>query len=309
MVRKDSTDSSPAEGRMDSALAALAAEPFTLHRPVRQRIPFVFASPHSGRFYPADFVEQSRLGALSLRRSEDAFVEELFGPKALALGAPILAARFPRVFLDANRGPGELDPGMFAGRLALPVDGPNPRVQAGLGVIPRVVRDGAEIYRGPLAAAEAEARITHLYRPYHAALLALVEDAHRMFGAAVVIDCHSMPSAAAVPDVILGDRYGTAATALLTQRAQQALEMCGFTVARNVPYAGGFTTQLYGRPGRGVHALQIEINRSLYLDEERIEIAPGFDDVRRRLGEALAHLTAMAPDALLPAAPLPWAAE
>jgi N-formylglutamate deformylase len=236
----------------------------------------------------------------------------LFAQAGLGLGAPMIAARFPRAFLDVNRAPGELDPGLFDGALTEPVDAPSPRVQAGLGVIPRIVRDGAEIYRSKLAAAEAGERLARLYRPYHAALLALVEKTKAAFGVAVVIDCHSMPSAAAVPDVILGDRYGISAGAGLTQRAQQAFELRAFTVARNVPYAGGYTTQLYGRPARGVHALQIEINRALYLDEECIRPGPRFEDVRNRIGEALAHLTAMPLTELEPRGrgrELPWAAE
>ena len=179
-----------------------------------------------------------------------------------------------------------------------------------LGVIPRIVRDGAEIYRGKLPASEADERLARLYRPYHAALLSLIERTHAAFGVAIVIDCHSMPSAAAVPDVILGDRYGIASASALTQRAQEAFELRAFTVARNVPYAGGYTTQLYGRPVRGVHALQIEINRALYLDEECIRPGPRFEDVRMRIAEALSHLAAMPLDALKPRGrDLPWAAE
>lgn len=295
----------------DLAIAALEANPFVIARPLRQAIPFVFASPHSGRVYPPSFVAASRLTGLGLRRSEDAFVDDLFIPSALALGAPSIAARFPRAYLDVNRAPGELDRAMFNGDLPLPVDTPGARVQAGLGVIPRIVRDGQEIYRDKLDVPDAVARLSQLYRPYHNALLKLVEETHRSFGMAVIIDCHSMPSAAAAPDVILGDRYGIAAASALTQRAQQAFELRAFTVARNVPYAGGFTTQLYGRPSRGVHALQIEINRALYLDEERIVPGSRFEDVQARIAEALSFLTALAGDRLRPAGrhALPWAAE
>jgi N-formylglutamate deformylase len=290
----------------------LASAPYALARPVRQKIPFIFASPHSGRLYPPDFVRDSRLSPLALRRSEDAFVDDLFARAVLAAGAPFLAARFPRAYLDANRGPGELDPAMFSEPLPLPIDPAGPRVVAGLGVIPRIVRDGAEIYRDKLPASDAVARIDGLYRPYHAALLALVEETRRAFGIAIIVDCHSMPSAAATPDVILGDRYGVTAAPSLTARAQEAFERTGFTVARNAPYAGGFTTQLYGRPGHGIHALQIELNRALYLDEEAIRPGPGFDDVRGRIGEALAYLCAITAQELSPSMkpmPLPWAAE
>lgn len=295
----------------DAILTSLHTEPYSLCRPLRQKVPFVFASPHSGRLYPPSFIARSRLGAMALRRSEDALVDELVTAAVLELGAPMIAARFPRAYLDANRAASELDPAMFVGELATAPGLPSARVQAGLGVIPRIVRDGADIYREKLTADEAGERLTRLYRPYHSALFALVEQTRAAFGTAVVIDCHSMPSAAAVPDVVLGDRYGISAAPLLTQRAQEAFELRAFTVARNVPYAGGFTTQLYGRPAHGVHALQIEVSRGLYLDEERILPGACFEDVRTRMAEALAHLTAV-PLAELRAPrarALPWAAE
>jgi len=293
----------------DAALAALLAAPARISRPAAQSVPFVFASPHSGRLYPAGLVAASRLSPLLLRRSEDAFVDELFGA-AVELGAPMIAACFPRAFVDVNRAAGELDAAMFAGALTVPVDAPSPRVQAGLGVIPRVVRDGAEIYREKLPAAEARERLKRLYRPYHAALATLVAETRARFGVAVVIDCHSMPSAAAVPDVVLGDRYGTSAAPALLRHARQSFETKAFSVARNQPYAGGHTTELYGRPADGVQALQIEINRALYLDEERVTPGARFGDVSNRIGEALACLTAMPLSALRAGVQaMPWAAE
>ena len=243
-------------------LALLYSEPFRILRPVLQTLPFVFASPHSGRIYPASLVEKSRLNALTLRRSEDAFVDALFAGSG-PLGAPLIAARFPRAYCDANRGAGDLHPGMFSGPLALAVDAPSPRVQAGLGVIPRIVRDGAEIYRGKLSPEEARTRIELLHQTYHRALARLVEETLARFGAAIVIDCHSMPSALAVPDIVLGDRYGAAAPPALTAWAENAFAGAGFSIARNSPYAGGYTTSLYGRGETNCHALQIEINRSL----------------------------------------------
>ncbi len=293
----------------DAALAALFAAPARVSRPAEQSVPFVFASPHSGRLYPAGFVAASRLSPPMLRRSEDAFVDLLFGA-SVRLGAPMIAARFPRAFVDANRGPAELDAAMFEGTLSVPVEAPSARVQAGLGVIPRVVRDGAGIYRGKLAPAEAEERLERLYRPYHVALAALVAETRARFGVAVVIDCHSMPSAAAAPDVVLGDRYGTTATPALLRHARQSFELRAFTVARNQPYAGGHTTELYGRPAEGVQALQIEINRALYLDEELVTQNAHFADVCARIGEALGCLTAMTPSALRAGVQaVPWAAE
>lgn len=296
------------DGIFDAVLAALYAHPFKIHHPEEQTVPFVFASPHSGRLYPASFVARSRLDALGLRRSEDAFVDTLFGG-AVALGAPMIAARFPRAFLDVNRAPGELDPAMFEGPLARRADVQNIRVNAGLGVIPRIVRDGAEIYSAKLRPEEAEERLTRLHAPYHAALARLMEETRARFGIAILIDCHSMPSAAAVPDVVLGDRFGATASAVLTRWAETAFERAGFGVARNAPYAGGYTTHLHGRRDAYLHALQIEINRTLYLDEESIEPRPAFGHVRERLNEALRLLTAIDPDELGRARTAPLAAE
>ncbi|MGD0189899.1 MAG: N-formylglutamate amidohydrolase [Rhizomicrobium sp.] len=273
----------------DTLFNALLAAPFRLREPDRQAIPFVFASPHSGRDYPLSFVRSSRLSPLNLRRSEDAFVDELFAD-ALDVGAPLIAVQFPRAFLDVNRGPTELDAAMFDGPLEMPVDASSPRVTAGLGVIPRIVRDGAEIYRGKLRAREAEERLALFYHPYHAALGQLVHKTYERFGAAVLIDCHSMPSAAAAPDIVIGDRYGLAAAPLITRCAERAFEAQGFRVARNLPYAGGYTTQLHGRPARGVHALQIEINRGLYLDEERVAKTPNFVEIESRIATALREI-------------------
>lgn len=280
--------------------------PFRLERPACQHVPFVFASPHSGRRYPASLLSQSRLDALTLRRSEDAYVDELFAG-VTALGAPLLAAEFPRAYLDVNRGIAELDPGMFDAPLTVPVDAPGPRVAAGLGVIPRIVRDGAEIYRGKLGRMEADLRLARLYRPYHQALQTLIDETSARFGVAVLIDCHSMPSALAVPDVVLGDRYGASASAGLTRRAVDAFVRAGFSVAHNTPYAGGHTTVRYGRVEEGHHVLQIEINRALYLNEERVSKKPAFQILRARLEKVMAELVAMPLSDL--GAALPEAAE
>ncbi len=279
--------------RSDAHFETLRAEPFAVRVPSNWTEPLVFASPHSGRLYPSSFVRRSRLSPLNLRRSEDAFVDELFAAAA-EIGAPLIAARFPRAFLDANRAPAEIDTAMFDGPLDMAVNAASPRVSAGLGVIPRVVRDGAEIYREKLSAGEAQERLAMFHRPYHAALARLIDDTHERFGVAVLVDCHSMPSVAAAPDIILGDRHGLSAAPLVTRAAERAFEAQGFRVARNVPYAGGFTTQLHGCPARGVHALQIEINRGLYLDEERIEHAPTFRDVAARISSALQRMTGLA---------------
>ncbi len=292
----------------DAVLTALYAHPFKIHRPDEQRIPFVFASPHSGRLYPASFIAQSWLDALSLRRSEDAYVDALFAG-AVSLGAPMIAARFPRAFLDVNRAATELDPAMFDGALDVRVDIPNPRVNAGLGVIPRIVRDGAEIYREKLAPAQARERIARLHEPYHAALARLIDETLRRFGVAILIDCHSMPSAASVPDIVLGDRFGASASPLVTRHAEDCFARAGFGVARNAPYAGGHTTHLYGQRENFVHALQVEINRKLYLNESSIEPGANFDNIRARLSQALTGLTAIDVEKLGVGKAQPLAAE
>jgi N-formylglutamate deformylase len=282
--------------------------PFRLTRPARQTVPFLFASPHSGRHYPASLLEASRLDATTLRRSEDAFVDELFAG-VLDLGAPLLAAHFPRAYLDVNRSMAELDVGMFDAPLGVPVDQPSPRVTAGLGVIPRIVRDGAEIYRGKLDSGEADARLNQLYKPYHQTLAAVMGEIRSTFGVAVLIDCHSMPSALSVPDIVLGDRYGASAMPQLTARTEAAFVREGFSVARNTPYAGGHTTILYGRVASGCHALQIEINRALYLDEDKISKRASFETVRARLVRAMRWLTAIPLSQLGRPGSLPQAAE
>lgn len=291
----------------DPVLGGLLARPFRVIRPQVQTVPFVFASGHSGRLYPQSLIAQSRLDPLTLRRSEDAFVDELFSDVA-SLGAPLIAAEFPRAYCDVNRATGELDSAMFNAALNLAIDSPSPRVAAGLGVIPRIVRDGAEIYARKLSPREAELRLSGLYRPYHAALAELAAQTVERFGIAVVVDCHSMPSALSVPDIVLGDRYGASAPLLLTGWAEHAFVGMRFSIARNAPYAGGYTTLLYGRAASGLFGLQIEINRALYLDEERIQRKTGFDNLKRRLTETLARLIRIDP-ALLGGHPFPLAAE
>jgi N-formylglutamate deformylase len=294
----------------DPLLEDLLAQPFRLNRPAVPRVPFIFASPHSGSVYPNSLIAMSRLSPTTLRRSEDAFVDELF-EEAGACGAPMIAARFPRAYVDVNRSPAEIDVEMFDGVLGVATDPASPRVNAGLGVIPRVVRDGAEIYRHKLPPHEAEYRLAHFYRPYHAALTSLVKETLARFGVAVVVDCHSMPSAAAVPDVVLGDRYGMSAAPLLVRHAERAFEAQGFACVRNVPYAGGYTTLLQGRPARGVHALQIEINRSLYLKEEYVERSAQFAHIKARIGAAVRALSSIDIAFLKPPGrrETPWAAE
>ena len=251
--------------------------PYLLTRPARQTVPLVFASPHSGRVYPAAFVAAARLDPVALRRSEDGFVDELFA-SAPEHGAPLLSATFPRVFCDVNREPWELDPGMFDGPLPSWVNTASPRVGAGLGTIARVVATGEAVYRRKLTFGEAEDRIRRLWQPYHAALAALIAETRDEFGACLLIDCHSMPThpaqAGNPPDFVLGDAHGTSCAQRATRLVEEALSDMGYRVRRNDPYAGGYVTRHYGRPRDGVHALQIEVARPLYMNEERIERLP-----------------------------------
>lgn len=255
---------------------------FEVREPASQSIPFVFNSPHSGRHYPAAFLAETRLDEVSIRRSEDHYVDELFA-EAPALGAPLLLAHFPRAYLDVNREPYELDPRMFDGNLPPYVNIGSMRVAGGLGTIPRIVAENMEIYRRRLSVEEGLARIEAIYKPYHACLRRLIARTHANFGMSILIDCHSMPGNIRLsgsdvrPDFIIGDRYGTSAAAELSRAAIYFLESLGFNAVRNKPYAGGFITEHYGRPVRGLHALQIEINRSLYIDEVTLRKRPDFE--------------------------------
>jgi len=245
--------------------------PFEVLEPARLSTPLIFNSPHSGRSYPAAFLAASRLDALTLRRSEDAFVDELFTP-CVAVGAPLMWANFPRAFLDLNREPYELDPAMFSGALPAFANTRSLRVAGGLGTIPRVVGESQAIYKGAIPAARAIARIDRLYHPYHSALSALVARAQAHFGLAVLIDCHSMPSSvdSGAPDFVIGDRYGASAAGWIVETIEASLSNASYIVRRNKPYAGGYITERYGAPASGRHSVQIEINRKLYMDERRI---------------------------------------
>jgi N-formylglutamate deformylase len=269
--------------------------PFTLLQPAAQSVPLVFASAHSGRDYAADFVAAVRLDPLGLRRSEDCFVDELFAA-APEHGAPLLAATFPRAFCDANREAWELDPAMFEESLPDWVNTTSARVGAGLGTIARVVASGEAIYRHKLRFAEAEHRVRTCWRPFHEGLEALIEGTRRRFGTCLLIDCHSMPAAVQPPrggaDIVLGDAHGTACRPRTIRLVEQVLEGMGYRVRRNDPYAGGFITRHYGRPRERVEALQVELNRALYMDEARLEKLPGFARVQRDMATLIATLAA-----------------
>ncbi|MDB5643695.1 MAG: N-formylglutamate amidohydrolase [Hyphomicrobiales bacterium] len=279
------------------------AQPYEILDPEQLTTPLILSSPHSGRIYPARFVAASRLTAQALRKSEDAFVDDLFAP-AVALGAPMLRAHFPRAYLDANREPYELDPRMFDGKLPAFANTRSLRVAGGLGTIARVVGESQDIYARRMPVEEALRRIEGLYKPFHSALRGLMRRAAGRFGLAVLIDCHSMPSwtsASAKPermgaDIILGDRYGTSCHPALIDVAEKHLRMLGYHVQRNKPYAGGFITEHYGSPGAGFHALQIEINRGLYMEEETLARRPAFAQVSMDLRDVVESLMKTAAD-------------
>jgi len=273
--------------------------PFDILEPLAQTAPLVFASPHSGRDYPAAFVAASQLDPVSLRRSEDAFVDELY-EQAPHFGAPLIRAHFPRAYADPNREPWELDPDMFAEDLPSWVNTTSPRVRAGLGTVAKVVTDGAEIYADKLPFAEAQSRIEHCYKPYHAALSELLERTHEQFGAYLLIDCHSMPSVGGPMDrdhgnnrvdMVLGDANGISCNQRVTNMAHQVLRDMGYRVVLNSPYAGGFTTRNYGKPLENGHALQIEVNRALYMDEQSITRSVGFAKLAQDLSALIDALS------------------
>ena len=255
--------------------------PFEIIEPAGARGPIVFNSPHSGRVYPRGFLSASRLDITTLRRSEDSFVDDLLAG-VVACGYPLMRAHFPRCYVDVNREPYELDPRMFDGRLPSFANTRSMRVAGGLGTVARVVGDAQEIYDQRLSVDDALRRIESLYKPYHRALRRLFSRVHRDFGAAMLIDCHSMPSTAGAKDerpradVVLGDRYGTSCVAAVAETIEATLRGFGYTVSRNKPYAGGFITEHYGNPATGLHAIQLEVNRALYMDERRYERIPSF---------------------------------
>lgn len=260
--------------------------------PEKHRSCVVFASPHSGRDYPWSFLRKTVLDEHIIRTSEDAYVDQLFDC-APQFGASFLKAGAPRAYIDLNRSADELDPALIEG---VRRGGHNPRIASGLGVIPRVVAAGRSIYRGKISQDEAQRRITLYWRPYHEMLQKLLDSARQRHGQAVLIDCHSMPHEAMDgvaktgvrrPDVVLGDRFGAAATSEVVDRLEAAFSAAGFIVTRNAPFAGAYITQAYGRPSKGQHAVQVEIDRSIYMNEQLIRPNGNFDAVRLALRDVI----------------------
>lgn len=288
--------------RERAAITAELSPPFDVYEPAEWTVPFVFCSPHSGRVYPTAFRAATRLPADALRRSEDCYVDELFN-FAPALGAPLIAARFPRAYVDVNREPYELDPELFDEPLPDFANSHTMRVIGGLGTIARVVSDSEQIYDAPLPLASAFLRIDTLYRPFHEALNALLLGARDRFGYAVLVDCHSMPSASLTqpapsrPDFVIGDRFGSSCDGRITRLLRELSRQVGYQAQANRPYAGGFITEYYGRPGDNLHAIQIEINRGLYLNERTFQKTQRFDrlenDLRLILEQLIDRTTAL----------------
>ena len=259
---------------------------FTVCCGLSPTVPILFASPHSGAHYPAAMVHGLRVPLIDLRRTEDAFVHELFA-NVEAHGGQLVYANYARAYVDLNRDARELDPDMFADGAPRTVAVPSARVEAGLGCLPKVAARGEPIYAARLSRAEGEYRLAQVHDAYHGFLKRTLDDYRLAFGQAVLIDCHSMPSRQPgrrkLADIVLGDRFGSSCDTRLTGLAERTFRRLGYSVSRNAPYAGGFTTRAYGRPKHGVHALQIEINRALYMDEARVAKSPGFETLRRDL--------------------------
>ena len=273
--------------------SALAEAPFDVTPAMEPAAPVLFASPHSGSHYPASMQEALCVPLIDVRRTEDAFIDELFAG-APALGASLVAARYGRSVVDLNRDPHELDAAMFHDGPPRPCALPTARVEAGLGCLPRVGARGEAIYGRLLSRAEGEERLVHIHDAYHLHLTAELDALRCAHGQALLIDCHSMPSLQpgrrTLTDIVLGDRFGSSADPRLMARIERNFRAQGFTVARNAPYAGGYTTRRYGRPRRGIHALQVEINRGLYMDEQRITRTSGYDALKDALGQVMAEI-------------------
>jgi N-formylglutamate amidohydrolase len=275
---------------------------FEILAPTQWQVPAVFNSPHSGTILPPSFLEQSRLSALALRKSEDCYVDELFA-SCQNLGAPMLRALVSRAFIDLNREPFELDPRMFMEDLPGYMNPGSPRVASGLGTVPKIVAEGEEIYRGKIHLADANKRIEEIYRPYHRTLSALLNECYNATGFALLVDCHSMPASAVNSnsahgrsvDVVLGDRFGAACNNEIASEVERLLAAEGLRVVRNRPYAGGFITETYGAPRHNRHALQIEINRSLYMDERRFEKTKSFPQIQNAIAKVITELLAYLP--------------
>ena len=267
--------------------------PFLSRAAKGQASAFIFAVPHSGRYYPDDLKSRAALSEKALRQSEDAYVDLLF-EHVPEQNAALLVATHARAYLDLNRAANELDPNLFTPRLADSDVDVTYRVQAGLGIIPQFVAENTPIYSELLPAREAAKRIGDIHQPYHQRLTSLIDSCKKDHGFTFLVDCHSMPSDNKLPkrgrsnkspDIILGDCWGTACMRGMTDVAEQLFLSAGFSVRRNVPYSGGYSTAFYGCPEKNIHALQIEINRDLYMDEATLQPLPVFGEIKEKLAD------------------------
>lgn len=273
----------------------MTPDPYRLSLPKGRTSAVVVASPHSGRTYTPAFLASSVLDARGIRSSEDAFVDLLLDTVP-ALGVPLITADAPRAYVDLNRAQDELDPAVVED---IPRGALNPRVSSGLGVIPRVVSNGRAIYDGKISRREAQSRIETVWRPYHRRLQGLLDESRAQFGRSILIDVHSMPHEAIdsvhhtqhlPPEIVIGDRFGASCDGRITDAVEAAFRRAGFRVARNAPFAGAFIAQHYGRPSHKQHVLQIEIDRSLYMDERLVQPHRGFHPFKGRLAGVLADI-------------------
>lgn len=274
----------------------MAQRPYTLRLPATRSTSVVFASPHSGRKYARAFLRSSVLDEHAIRSSEDAFVDDLF-EEAPQTGAPLLMADTPRAFVDLNRSSEELDPALVDGVRHSQM---NPRISSGLGVVPRVVANGRAIYEGKMSLQEAQARIAQHWRPYHDTLQGLLDEAHSLFGEAILVDLHSMPHEAVEsiarpggrrPEVVLGDRFGSACGGTIVDMLEEAFTAAGLSVVRNAPFAGAYIAQRYGRPSRKQHAVQVEIDRALYMNEKDVRPNGNFDHFKQLMSRAVVDIS------------------
>lgn len=280
--------------------------PIEILRPARRSVPLIVSSPHSGQIYPSCLLQKTRLHMNQLRRLEDAFVDRLFD-MAPGLGVPLLRARFARAYIDPNREASEFDPDLLNEPLPAHANGQSAKARAGLGTIPSRIA-GQPIYRSRLSLEDAERRVRLAYWPYHHALQQLIGEAQGHFGQALLLDCHSMPSfsasgilsqdapGASMIDIALGDRFGKSCAPAIISQAEAFLQDQGLRVTRNRPYAGGHITAHYGQPHLGIHALQIEIRRGLYMDEHQLRPSHALDDLKTGLGRLLASLAELMND-------------
>lgn len=268
---------------------------FSLYHPRFRDTGVVFASPHSGSQYDATFLKETVLDERTIRSSEDAYVDRLYA-FATECGAPFLCANTPRAYVDLNRGADELDPALIAGLRRATL---NPRISSGLGVIPRVVAGGRAIYQGKMTLGAAQKRLSTHWHPYHNTLRQLMDESLMQHGQAILLDCHSMPHEALAtsrkaggpaPEIVLGDRFGASASTEIVDAVEGAFQDAGFRTARNMPFAGAFMAQHYGRPQAGRHVVQIELDRSLYMDEASITPNYRFTEMQKRLRTVIARI-------------------